>query len=1279
MKISKPIVTLIGEIHDISNTTIYAISALAGILSLLFSPYSFDTQLGTTTISVPWSLILPIMVALVYGWKSGLIASLSGGAFFPFLLWPDNGYANFITFSLYTILFTFLGAIIQKQFLYKKLTYYYQLLLFLTLFGVILTLSYNFLFPKLLAQNPPFWVKSTINYIDKKILLLFAIKDTINAFFLVLIADLLLTQPMIRKLLGLNTKYYMKFNHSIFRVTIILCLIVWLVFIGISYSLLYSHTGFDDGHNAVAFIVIFIGGIISSRIIIHYTEKQLIASSKLSESESYLKMQFEKMPNAYILWDKNFRVIKWNPSAEKIFGYKESEMIGRSALETLVPENQKKIVSEVWETLIDKKTELKSNNENITKDGRIITCEWSNNPIVNENGEVPEVISMVQDITVSKKTEECLHFIATQEWDKDNSFFQKIAEYLAKQLNFDYVIISNVDKKELNANSIAYYAGNKFLNNVVYKLKGSPCENVYGKNLCIYPSEIQKQFPEDKALIKMNAQSYAGQPLWDANGNPIGLIACISKKNIVNQELIKPILYIVSSRVSSEMVRKQAQDALKESEFFFRESQHAANVGSYKTDFTKGYWESSEVLDEIFGIDKSYERSIQGWLNIVHPDDREMMTSYLMQEVIQNRQPFNKEYRITRISDNSSRWVLGLGNTQFDINGNILSLIGTIQDITDRKITEEKIRLSEERFKTVADSAEEWIWETNAEGLYTYSSDVVEKILGYKPEEIVGKMHFYDLFDEELREHYKNIANEAFALKVGFKDFINYNTHKNGSKVILRTSGSPILNNEGKLVGYRGADADITLQKQTEIELRESEEKYRLLFENMTTGFALHEIICDENGKPIDYKYIIANPAFEKLTGISASSIQGKCITELLPHIEPYWIDTFGKVALSGESFTYEIYTVDIDKYFDTWVFSPRKGQFAVVFNDITDRKRAELAIRQLSIAIEQSPVSVVITDTSGKIEYVNPKFTEVTGYQLDEVLGKNPRVLKSGQTSKEEYDNLWESIKSGKEWRGEFCNIKKNKQRFWESAVISPILNEKGEITHFVGVKEDITEKKEYEKRILNSIIEAEERERNRFSRELHDGIGPLLSTIKLYFQWLAESSDKDDKTTIIEKGEKNINDAIETIREISNNLSPRTLNSFGVIAALRNFIDSINKTQKLQINLISNIDVRFDEKIEIILYRVSTELINNTLKYAKASKVSINLFYSTEKSVVNLNYYDNGMGFNYEETMQAGKGLGLQNIAQRINSANGKLNLTSSLGNGIFVEIELPAEAKK
>ncbi|MDV7391090.1 PAS domain S-box protein, partial [Arthrospira platensis SPKY1] len=127
---------------------------------------------------------------------------------------------------------------------------------------------------------------------------------------------------------------------------------------------------------------------------------------------------------------------------------------------------------------------------------------------------------------------------------------------------------------------------------------------------------------------------------------------------------------------------------------------------------------------------------------------------------------------------------------------------------------------------------------------------------------------------------------------------------------------------------------------------------------------------------------------------------------------------------------------------------------------DVTERKKAEEQLRKLSKAVEQSPVSIVITNLEGKIEYANPAASKTTGYALDELLGKNPRVLKSGHTSQEEYEALWEAITHGKSWKGILRNRKKNGQLYWESSVISPILDESGKPSHFMAIKEDITER---------------------------------------------------------------------------------------------------------------------------------------------------------------------------------------------------------------------------
>lgn len=131
------------------------------------------------------------------------------------------------------------------------------------------------------------------------------------------------------------------------------------------------------------------------------------------------------------------------------------------------------------------------------------------------------------------------------------------------------------------------------------------------------------------------------------------------------------------------------------------------------------------------------------------------------------------------------------------------------------------------------------------------------------------------------------------------------------------------------------------------------------------------------------------------------------------------------------------------------------------------ERKWMEDDLRKLSNAVKQSPSIVIITDINGNIEYVNPKFTQVTGYTSDEVIGKNPRILKSDKTPPEEYQRLWDTITSGNEWRGEFINRKKSGELYWDSTCISPIKNPEGTITHFVAVMEDITERKRMKEKL--------------------------------------------------------------------------------------------------------------------------------------------------------------------------------------------------------------------
>jgi signal transduction histidine kinase len=208
-------------------------------------------------------------------------------------------------------------------------------------------------------------------------------------------------------------------------------------------------------------------------------------------------------------------------------------------------------------------------------------------------------------------------------------------------------------------------------------------------------------------------------------------------------------------------------------------------------------------------------------------------------------------------------------------------------------------------------------------------------------------------------------------------------------------------------------------------------------------------------------------------------------------------------------------------------------------------------------------------------------------------------------------------------------------------------------------------------EKRVLNAVINTEESERKRFAKDLHDGLGPLLSSVKMSFSAVEVKDNNSDQKAILSSAKQAINEAISSLKEISNNLSPHILDNFGLASAIRSFTNKIDQTGKIKIEFRSNIqEKRYTGNTEVILYRAICELITNTLKHAKAKKILISL--DEEDSKLKVLYQDDGRGFDYNQVLlnETG-GMGLPNIRSRINSINGNFAVDSLPGEGVVVTI--------
>jgi PAS domain S-box-containing protein len=386
-----------------------------------------------------------------------------------------------------------------------------------------------------------------------------------------------------------------------------------------------------------------------------------------------------------------------------------------------------------------------------------------------------------------------------------------------------------------------------------------------------------------------------------------------------------------------------------------------------------------------------------------------------------------------------------------------------------------------------------------------------------------------------------------------------------------------------KMITSSKADLEIEIaeRKNAEEALRLSEAKYRSLFESMVDGIAYHKIITDEHDKPVDYVFLEVNSAFEELTGLKATNIIGKRVTEVLPGIEKDpagWIETYGRVALTREAIRFEQYAEALNRWYDVSAYCPEKGYFVTVFEDISERKHSESELRHLYTKLEE-------------------------------------RVAE--RTAK-------------------------------------------------------LSESESHLKRLSGQLISAQEVERQRIGRELHDGVGQLLAAAKFRIEkTLHDMKDQGNDTSYLEAVVPILQECVKEVRRVQRDLHPPSLEALGIIPTLQAFCrDFAENYPNIAVEHTLKLDeTKLSGQQKTAIYRVAQEAMNNIAKHSGADKANVML--TRVKGTVRLSVKDNGKGFDPAEMTgtSSSSGLGLSSMRERVEPGGGSLLIKSIPGKGTTI----------
>lgn len=1057
---------------------------------------------------------------------------------------------------------------------------------------------------------------------------------------------------------------------------------------------------------------------------------------ELSSREKLLRITLNSIGDAVISTDVEGKVVNTNASAESLLGWKENEVFGKHISEVfeIVNETTGKQIQDPASKVITDNTSVKLSNNIllISREGKEIPIAYRSDPIKNDEDNLDGVVVTFQDRTKEKET---LRWVTESE--KRFRLFYENAPIAYQSTDKQGRII------DVNPRWLETLGYNRL------EVVGQYLFDFMTADSKLKIDEVYQKFIGSGELANFECEmlcsdgsnifvSFEGKVGFDRVGNfeQAHWIFTDITKRIKSEEELNHVYELQSAIVDNAayaIISTTPEGIIKT----FNPS--AERMLGYKAD---------EVINRITPVLFHDPKEIVDRSNEISKELNIEIAPGFQVFVTRSKYNLNNEYEWTYISKDGTRFPVLLSITPMhDRLGNISGYLGIARDITESKKAEEEIKQktielseSEQKYRILFEKSRDamFILDNN---LFVDCNDSALSILKLPSKEQLKNIHPSELSPPTQPDGKQSFekAEEMMSItkEKGSHRFEWLHLRSDGEKFYVEVSLT-VIPFQGREIIHT-AWRDITKRKVAERAIIGDTERLKSLVKILEyksnsvqeiLDYALSEAIKLTSSR-FGYIYYYNEEKEEFILNSWSNEVMKEC--EI---VDPQTCYELNKTGIWGEAVRqrkeiivndfksvhplkkgYPEGHVQLTKYLTIPVFDENKivavvgvankesdydegdiQQLKLLMGSIWNlikRKEGIEKIAQLSKAVEQSPVMVLISDKGGRIEYVNPKFIEITGYSDEEVIGQKTKILNSGYHNKRFYESLWETIQSGKTWRGEFRNRKKNGELYWENSLISPIRNERGEITRFISIKEDITEKKN----MLDQIIAAKENAEKanlvkseflaQMSHEIRSPINAILSFTSLVEDEMKATKNVDmaDCFSGIDSASKRVIRTIDSILNMSElqlgtyEVTTRTVDIKDLLEGLIKEYNkyAMNKNIDLKISVqSSNSSINTDD---YAVNQIFANLIDNAIKYTMKGSIDI-VIKDNENGKIIVDVIDTGKGikseylpilfepFSQEEQGYSrkfeGNGLGMSLVKKYCDLIEAEIKVESTYGIG-------------